>query len=105
MASHVHINAHTCAHTDPGCDPLACRDTFALCCLNSGTSIFAGFAVFSIMGFMAHELGVEIAEIQAAGETSLFSFKASVSLSDRIVIQITSNPQMIHPSNEHMLFI
>ena len=97
MASHVHINAHTCAHTDPGFDPLACRDTLALCCLNSGTSIFAGFAVFSIMGFMAHELGVEIAEIQAAGETSLFSFKASVSLSDRIVIQITSNPQMIHP--------
>ncbi|CAL8318415.1 unnamed protein product [Lota lota] len=43
------------------------RDTFTLCCLNSATSIFAGFTVFSIMGFMAHGLGVDMHEIQSSG--------------------------------------
>ncbi|XP_067110331.1 sodium- and chloride-dependent betaine transporter-like [Osmerus mordax] len=43
------------------------KDCIALCILNSGTSIFAGLAVFSILGFMAHELGVDIADIIEAG--------------------------------------
>uniref|UniRef100_A0A8C7ZCL6 Transporter n=1 Tax=Oryzias sinensis TaxID=183150 RepID=A0A8C7ZCL6_9TELE len=43
------------------------RDCFALCCLNSATSIFAGFAVFSVLGFMAQDLDIPIAEIMAAG--------------------------------------
>uniref|UniRef100_A0A3P9KZH2 Transporter n=1 Tax=Oryzias latipes TaxID=8090 RepID=A0A3P9KZH2_ORYLA len=43
------------------------RDCFALCCLNSATSIFAGFAVFSVLGFMAQDLDIPIGEIMAAG--------------------------------------
>lgn len=43
------------------------RDCLALCCLNSATSIFAGFVVFSVLGFMAHELQVSMAEVTAAG--------------------------------------
>ncbi|XP_071392467.1 sodium- and chloride-dependent betaine transporter-like isoform X2 [Centroberyx affinis] len=43
------------------------KDCLALCCLNSATSIFAGFTVFSVLGFMAHELGVPIYEVAASG--------------------------------------
>uniref|UniRef100_A0AAV2IZT8 Transporter n=1 Tax=Knipowitschia caucasica TaxID=637954 RepID=A0AAV2IZT8_KNICA len=43
------------------------RDCLALCCLNSATSIFAGFVVFSVLGFMALELGVPMEEVTASG--------------------------------------
>lgn len=43
------------------------RDCLALCCLNSATSIFAGFVVFSVLGFMAHSLGVPIEEVSSSG--------------------------------------
>ncbi|XP_058511991.1 sodium- and chloride-dependent GABA transporter 2 isoform X3 [Ochotona princeps] len=39
------------------------RDCLALCFLNSGTSFVAGFAIFSILGFMAQEQGVPISEV------------------------------------------
>ncbi|XP_028286519.1 sodium- and chloride-dependent GABA transporter 2-like [Parambassis ranga] len=42
-------------------------DCFALCLLNSGTSIFAGFTVFSVLGFMAHELELPVEEVATAG--------------------------------------
>ncbi|KAA8580202.1 hypothetical protein FQN60_005737 [Etheostoma spectabile] len=57
--------------TDPGCRLLflvGCRDCLALCCLNSATSIFAGFAVFSVLGFMAHDMGVPMSEVVSSGE-------------------------------------
>uniref|UniRef100_A0A3Q1GMR7 Transporter n=1 Tax=Acanthochromis polyacanthus TaxID=80966 RepID=A0A3Q1GMR7_9TELE len=43
------------------------RDCLALCCLNSATSIFAGFVVFSVLGSMASNLGVSIHEVATAG--------------------------------------
>lgn len=47
---------------------LFCRDCLWLCLLNSGTSVVAGFAVFSVLGFMAHEQGVPIAEVAESGK-------------------------------------
>lgn len=43
------------------------RDALALCTLNSLTSFIAGFAVFSVLGFMSHELGVDIATVADSG--------------------------------------
>uniref|UniRef100_A0A3B4Z0K4 Transporter n=1 Tax=Stegastes partitus TaxID=144197 RepID=A0A3B4Z0K4_9TELE len=43
------------------------KDAFALCTLNSLTSFFAGFAVFSVLGFMSYELGVDISTVAESG--------------------------------------
>ncbi|KAJ0057412.1 hypothetical protein NL108_006074, partial [Boleophthalmus pectinirostris] len=43
------------------------RDCLALCFLNSGTSFVAGFAIFSILGFMAFEQNVPISEVAESG--------------------------------------
>ncbi|XP_061073705.1 sodium- and chloride-dependent GABA transporter 2-like [Conger conger] len=43
------------------------KDSLWLCLLNCGTSLVAGFAVFSVLGFMAHEQGVPIEEVAESG--------------------------------------
>ncbi|KAJ8400417.1 hypothetical protein AAFF_G00398000 [Aldrovandia affinis] len=43
------------------------KDCLWLCLLNSGTSVVAGFAVFSVLGFMAHEQGAPIEEVAESG--------------------------------------
>ncbi|XP_042160030.1 sodium- and chloride-dependent creatine transporter 1 isoform X3 [Oncorhynchus tshawytscha] len=44
-----------------------CRDAFVLAMINSGTSFFAGFVVFSVLGFMAAEQGVDISKVAESG--------------------------------------
>ncbi|KAK2856853.1 hypothetical protein Q5P01_005588 [Channa striata] len=43
------------------------KDSFLLCLLNSCTSFLAGFAIFSVLGFMAEEQGVDIATVAQSG--------------------------------------
>ncbi|XP_012671141.1 sodium- and chloride-dependent creatine transporter 1 [Clupea harengus] len=43
------------------------QDAFVLALINSGTSFFAGFVVFSILGFMASEQGVDISKVAESG--------------------------------------
>lgn len=47
---------------------LCFRDCVMLCCLNSGTSFVAGFAIFSVLGFMAYEQNVPIEAVAESGE-------------------------------------
>ncbi|XP_068454113.1 sodium- and chloride-dependent creatine transporter 1 isoform X2 [Clinocottus analis] len=43
------------------------QDAFLLAMINSGTSFFAGFVVFSVLGFMAAEQGVDISKVAESG--------------------------------------
>ncbi|XP_008827757.1 sodium- and chloride-dependent creatine transporter 1 [Nannospalax galili] len=43
------------------------KDAIILALINSGTSFFAGFVVFSILGFMATEQGVHISKVAESG--------------------------------------
>ncbi|XP_032894564.1 sodium- and chloride-dependent glycine transporter 2 [Amblyraja radiata] len=43
------------------------RDTLLVTCANSFTSVFAGFVIFSVIGFMAKELKVPITEVADEG--------------------------------------
>ncbi|XP_034447726.1 sodium- and chloride-dependent creatine transporter 1 isoform X1 [Hippoglossus hippoglossus] len=43
------------------------QDAFVLAFINSGTSFFAGFVVFSVLGFMAEEQGVDISKVAESG--------------------------------------
>jgi solute carrier family 6 amino acid transporter-like protein 5/7/9/14 len=48
------------------------RDTIIVSFGNAFTSIFAGFTVFSILGFMAHEMGVTVPDVVKSGSGLAF---------------------------------
>ncbi len=43
------------------------RDSVLIALSNALTSVFAGFVVFSIIGFMAHDQGVPVADVVTSG--------------------------------------
>lgn len=43
------------------------RDTFIVTLGNAITSILAGFAIFSVLGYMSQELGVPVDQVAKAG--------------------------------------
>ncbi|XP_063766446.1 solute carrier family 6 member 11a [Eleginops maclovinus] len=48
------------------------RDSFYLCLLNSGTSFVSGMAIFSILGYMSQQQGVDIASVADSGPGLVF---------------------------------
>ncbi|XP_040014958.1 sodium- and chloride-dependent GABA transporter 2-like [Xiphias gladius] len=57
------------------------RDCVYLCLLNSFTSFVAGFAIFSVLGFMAKEQGVDISMVAESGPGLAFiAYPRAVSL-------------------------
>ena len=50
------------------CFTVVDRDSILFACTNSGTSIFAGFVIFEVLGFMAQEQGVSVDEVAESGE-------------------------------------
>lgn len=54
------------AHPGLGLDSPG-RDTFIVTLGNAITSILAGFAIFSVLGYMSQELGVPVDQVAKAG--------------------------------------
>ena len=48
------------------------RDAIIIAIANSATSIFAGIVIFSILGHMAHEFGVDVSEVVEGGTSLAF---------------------------------
>ncbi|MGH0139755.1 UNVERIFIED_CONTAM: hypothetical protein FKN15_069983 [Acipenser sinensis] len=62
-----HFNPAVGGSDDLQSNLLIFRDTIIVSCTNSATSIFAGFVIFSVIGFMAHELQVPIEKVADEG--------------------------------------
>jgi SNF family Na+-dependent transporter len=43
------------------------KDCTFVACVNTGTSFFAGFVVFSVLGFMANQQGVDVSKVAESG--------------------------------------
>ncbi|TWW64162.1 Sodium- and chloride-dependent GABA transporter 2 [Takifugu flavidus] len=57
------------------------KDSFLLCLLNSSTSFLAGFAIFSVLGFMAEEQGMDVSNVAQSGPGLAFiAFPRAVSM-------------------------
>ena len=49
---------------------LPTRDCVIFACVNSGTSLLAGFVVFMALGFMANEQGVDVGDVAESGQSA-----------------------------------
>ncbi|XP_016399124.1 sodium- and chloride-dependent GABA transporter 2-like [Sinocyclocheilus rhinocerous] len=79
------------------------RDSLALCFLNSGTSFVAGFAIFSILGFMSYEQNVPISEVAESVHT--FVWGQFVCVESLVTAMVDMYPTFFRQKNRRELLI
>ena len=47
------------------------KDCAIICCFNSGTSLIGGVVIFSVLGYMAHESGLNVEDVAEKGPGEL----------------------------------
>ena len=47
-----------------------CRDSIIVPTVTGFTSVYSGFAIFTVLGFMAHQKGVDVSQVAAQGEST-----------------------------------
>ena len=65
------------------------RDTYIVSLINCGTSLFAGFVIFTMMGFMADKLGVPVDSVVKGG---IFSTNEVLCLFFCLCVSLSKGP-------------
>ena len=73
------------------------RDSLILACANSGTSIYAGFTVFSVLGFMAKQQNVPVGDVAESGTDLSTSKVKNVSWSLFFFVLRVTSVRFRHP--------
>ena len=60
------------------------RDAIILCLLGEATSLYAGFAVFSVLGFMAQQANVPIETVVKSGKNFKLLHVTKITLSSNL---------------------
>jgi len=64
---------HPVDYTMPVCVCVVCRDCLATVCVNSCTSLFSGFVIFSYLGYMSARDHKDINDVAADGISLIHS--------------------------------
>ncbi|KAI0235333.1 Sodium- and chloride-dependent glycine transporter 1 [Lamellibrachia satsuma] len=72
------------------------KDAVIVSLINCGTSVFAGFVIFSVLGFMAHTHNVDVGRVVDSGESSASWLTLTRSTSGGSLIAVSRRPHGSH---------